>query len=159
MKKILLLIASFALLTSCSVGQFYQDAVFKLDGKFATKQLSFTTGSEIVKLTVEVADNARKRQQGLMKRDKLEAGKGMWFIFQGEAPRIFWMKNTLIPLDLMFFNNKHEVVSVVENMTPCKTSFCPSYSSVVPAMYALEVPAGFVEEKNVKVGDSVAEDK
>lgn len=125
-------------------------------GKFAETQSALQTQSGKVKLTVELADTAEKREQGLMNREELEQGHGMWFAFEDEAPRTFWMKNTLIPLDILFFNGKKEIVRIIENMEPCKIEQCPSYYSGIPAMYALEVPVGFVRANSISLGDKIA---
>ncbi len=124
-------------------------------GKFPTKEIALETDKEKIQLTVEVADSEKERELGFMYREKVEEGKGMLFIFEDEAPRNFWMKNTLVPLDILYLNSRKEVVTVVENMEPCKAPQCPSYSSREPAMYALELPAGFVKAHKVTIGDMV----
>lgn len=119
-----------------------------------TKDIVLKTQAANINMTVEVADDEGEREQGLMERDVLEEGKGMLFVFPDEAPRQFWMKNTKIPLDVIFFNSKREVVYVVEGMSPCNVTQCPSYSSLQPAMFALEVPAGWTATRKVGLGDS-----
>lgn len=126
-------------------------------GKLQTEKMTLQTKTEKIPLTVEVADSEEERTQGLMNREKLAEGTGMWFSFEDEAPRNFWMKNTLIPLDILFFNAKKEIISIVQNMEPCKASQCPSYASDYPAMYALELPAGFVNSHSIQVGDKIVE--
>lgn len=118
--------------------------------------LLLSSGNE-VPIKAEIADSEEERRLGLMNRTELADGKGMWFIFEDSSPRSFWMKNTLIPLDIIFFNSEKEVVKIIENMLPCKEDPCPSYSSVAPAMYALELPAGFVQEYSIKPGDRIVE--
>lgn len=125
----------------------------KAEGKFVT----LNTKNGEVTLTVEVADTEKEREDGLMYRETLARDTGMWFAFEEEAPRVFWMKNTLIPLDVIFFNAKKEVVDYVPNMEPCKVAQCPRYPSSVSSMYALEVPAGYIQEKGIGVGDTVKE--
>lgn len=161
MKKtasIILLAAVF--LSGCSLfskaSTLVSDLGARLKGKkLPTEQMVLVTRHERVKLTVEVADSEKERSRGLMDREKLEGSDGMWFVFKDEAPRRFWMKNTLMPLDILFFNAKKEIVGFVEGMQPCKTSKCVSYPSRIPAMYALEMPAGFVGEKGVRAGDKM----
>lgn len=132
--------------------------------KLDTQEFVLKTGKEEIKLELEVADSAEERTQGLMYRRKLDDGKGMWFVFEDEQPRAFWMKDTEIPLDIIFFNQQKQAVSLVENMEPCLKpedakdgwpSMCKRYDSKKKAMYALEMNAGFVDEKGVKVGDLV----
>ena len=84
----------------------------------------------------------------------------MYFIFQDEAVRRFWMKETLIPLGMIFFNSQHQVVNIVQGMEPCsRGNDCAIYSSQVPAMYAIEAPAGFLQANAVDIGDVVVEGK
>lgn len=150
MKKfaLVLTLSLFFLLSGCSF--------FGLFGnKIETKELTLQTQNKTIKLNVEIADSPEEREKGLMERDKLEEGKGMLFVFEDEAPRAFWMKNTLISLDVIFFNGRKEVIETIQFMKPCKEAQCPSYRGNLPAMYALEVPAGFVQEKGVKAGDTM----
>jgi uncharacterized membrane protein (UPF0127 family) len=63
------------------------------------------------------------------------------------------MKNTLIPLDMIFVNGSSKIIEIKENVPPCVQDECPTYPSKEPAQYVLEVNAGFVQEKGIKVGD------
>ena len=105
-------------------------------------------------IIVEIADTGPAREQGLMNREHLDPNTGMLFVFAQEEPMTFWMKNTLIPLDILFINNEHIVVSI-STMTPCTADPCTLYPSNFPAKYALEVPAGFAHEHSVAVGQQV----
>lgn len=94
---------------------------------------------------VEVARTDRERQRGLMGRTELAHDEGMLFLFPeitGE-PLQFWMKNTPLPLDILFFDLETRLVSVAM-MEPCIDDPCPFYRSTAPAQYALEVPAGVI---------------
>lgn len=102
---------------------------------------------------VEVSDTDEKRNLGLMFRDRLPENHGMLFIFPGEASRSFWMKNTRIPLDILYFDSRLALVSVVENARPCRSRRCPSYPSEGPAQYVLELNSGKAAELGVKRGD------
>ncbi len=66
------------------------------------------------------------------------------------------MKNTLIPLDMIFVDSSSKIIDIKENVPPCEQEECPSYPSREPAQYVLEVNAGFVQEKGVKIGDRLA---
>lgn len=162
MKRIFLIsILSVFILSGCWASDIWYDISMKFsDGKLSEKKIELETVSGKTELTVEIADSGKEREKGLMEREKLESGHGMLFQFSDEAPRMFWMKNTKIPLDIIFFSAKKEVVSFAEWMNPCLPAGqaggapqCQSYSSGAPAMYALEVPAGFIKEKAVKIGD------
>jgi hypothetical protein len=102
---------------------------------------------------VELAETQDKQALGLMFRDSLPQDHGMLFIFPGESRRSFWMKNTRIPLDILYFNSKLELVSMAENARPCRTRSCPGYPSEGPAKYVLELNAGKAAELDVKNGD------
>ncbi|MFH1445544.1 MAG: DUF192 domain-containing protein [Nanoarchaeota archaeon] len=111
--------------------------------------------SDGTKITAELADTPIERQQGLMFRKELCSDCGMLFIFDSEEPVSFWMKNTIIPLDMIFLSEDGKIVNMHENVQPCKADPCPKYSSVEPAKYVIEVNAGFVEANGIEVGDSV----
>ena len=104
---------------------------------------------------VEIADNPEKQALGLMYRDKMAADHGMIFIFSKEAPRSFWMKNTRIALDIMYFDKDLKMVSASLDTQPCRVSRCPSYPSLMPAMYVLELNAGKAAELGIRPGDSM----
>lgn len=102
--------------------------------------------------SAEIADNLLSRARGLMGRESLSKNEGMLFVFGDEAPRSFWMMNTLIPLDIVFIAANKTVVDV-QTMEPCKADTCRTYASRAPAKYALEVNAGGA--KDVNLGDLV----
>ena len=104
---------------------------------------------------VEIADTQQKQALGLMFRESMPADEGMIFLFPNEAPRSFWMKNTRIPLDIMYFDKDLKMVSISANTPPCRVSRCPSYPSSKPAMYVLELNAGTASELGVGPGDSL----
>jgi uncharacterized membrane protein (UPF0127 family) len=118
------------------------------------------SGEPVVELggktfAVEIADTREKQSLGLMFRDSMEADKGMLFIFPKEAPRSFWMKNTRIPLDIMYFDKELKMVSISADTPPCKVTRCPSYPSNAPAMYVLELNAGAAKKLGVGVGEKL----
>lgn len=79
-------------------------------------------------LNVEIADNDEKRRTGLMNRKSLDKNNGMFFIFQNEDIYPFWMKNTLISLDMIWINSDKEVVYIKENAPPCLSqTYCQTY--------------------------------
>ena len=105
------------------------------------------------RFTVELADTQEKRALGLMFRDSLPDDHGMLFLFPAEVPQSFWMKNTRIPLDILYFDEELRLVSVSENARPCRTRRCPGYPSAGPAKYVLELNAGKAAELGVQQGD------
>ena len=102
---------------------------------------------------VEIAQSSAQRDKGLMYRNKLDKNKGMFFIFEKEGIYPFWMKNTLIPLDMIWIDNNNKIVFISQNVQPCKNFICPSIIPVVKAKYVLEVNGGICQEINLKVGD------
>jgi len=122
---------------------------FKKEG-----ELTFvdSTGNPIVKIDIEIADNDYERQLGLMNRQSMEEMQGMLFIFPQERYQSFWMLNTLFSLDIIFINSNKEIVTIHKNTTPLSEQ---SYPSSAPAIYVVEVNAGFCETHNIKLGDKV----
>jgi uncharacterized membrane protein (UPF0127 family) len=92
---------------------------------------------------VEVADDDAERARGLMFRDELAAGSGMIFIHEREEPQAYWMKNTKIPLDILYFDNARKLVAQQRDVPPCSAGdACPPYPSNAPARYVLDLKAG-----------------
>ena len=92
---------------------------------------------------VEIADDDAERARGLMFRDELPAGHGMLFVHEQEGPLAYWMKNTRIPLDILFFDHERHLVSQQRDVPPCSAGDrCPPYPSRAPAQYVLELNAG-----------------
>lgn len=106
--------------------------------------------------TAELATHEAARERGLMMRTALAADHGMLFVFPDTAQRGFWMKNTLIPLDILYFDAKRKLVSAQQNVPPCKADPCPIYPSTGPARYVLELPAGTARRIGVRDGDTLA---
>jgi len=100
---------------------------------------------------VEVADDDAKRQRGLMFRHELADGRGMIFVFDGESEHSFWMKDTLIPLDMIFIDSQGRVTGIVARAEPLTLE--PRNGG--PSRYVLEVPGGWAAKHGVKAGDKV----
>jgi uncharacterized membrane protein (UPF0127 family) len=104
-------------------------------------------------VSVEIAADDELRAQGLMFRDHLNPGTGMLFLFNQDDDHAFWMKNTLIPLDMVWIGADQRVVHVKYNVPPCKVENCPSYPTGVMSRYVLEVAGGEAQRHGVKAGD------
>ena len=102
-----------------------------------------------LEVKVEVAATADARERGLMWRTALGEDEGMLFVFPGVMEHSFWMRNTLIPLDMLFLGPGGEVLGVVENATP--GSLAPR-SVGRPSAYVLEVPGGWAARHGVQAG-------
>ncbi len=118
-----------------------------------TKTLTLTSfnGTETAQVTVEIADSPEEREKGLMHRTELKQDTGMLFVFSEPQVLSFWMKDTKIPLEIIFFDQAGNFVNV-HSMEPCTAMPCPSYSSAELSLYALEVNAGFKEQHKIGTG-------
>ncbi|HET7268850.1 MAG TPA: DUF192 domain-containing protein [Oleiagrimonas sp.] len=105
--------------------------------------------------SIELATTPAMRARGLMERTHLAPDHGMLFVFSHQAPKTFWMKNTLIPLDILFFDKHRKLVSMQLNAPPCKADPCPTYPSNKPALYVLELAAGTAIRIGANVGDTM----
>ena len=101
-------------------------------------------------LDIEIADDNYSRATGLMYRESMEETQGMLFVYQRESIHNFYMKNTYIPLDLIFFDSDSTIVSFQKDAKPLDESLLPSQ---VPAQFILEINAGLSERWGLKTGD------
>ena len=101
---------------------------------------------------VEIAETTQERQQGLMFRTHLPDSHGMLFIQPEAAPAAFWMKNTYIPLDLLYFDSAGRLLEVQAGVPPCTTPSCPLYVSNGPVKYVLELNAGSARRLGLQPG-------
>ena len=114
--------------------------------------ISFDNGSTF---SVEFAQTDEERAKGLMFRESMNVNDGMLFIFDEEKSRRFWMKNTLIPLDMIFLDVNKTVVFIHANVQPCEDDPCKLYESP-PAQYVLEINAGIAEKDGIVVGSKLS---
>jgi uncharacterized protein len=123
---------------------------FKKEG-----ELVFTDslGNNKVKIDIEVADTDYERQLGLMYRTEMEEYQGMLFIFPRQDFQSFWMRNTHIPLDIIFINSDKVIVTIHQNTIPYSDR---SYPSSAPSQFVVEVNAGFTGKYNIIEGDKVS---
>lgn len=111
-----------------------------------------TQGNRQVVFHVEVADTPAKREMGLQYRRELADDRGMIFLFPGESPQTFWMKNTPIPLDMIFINRGRKIVGIVAETVP----FSLDPRSVgTPSQYVLEINGGLAKRLGIQAGDVV----
>lgn len=129
----------------------HTEVSFKKEGDL----IIFKTISDSTKidLDIEIADNEYEIQTGLMYRTSMNPNQGMLFIFDDSKERFFYMKNTKIPLDLIFINEDKKIVSFQKNAKPFDESSLPSN---LPSKYVLEINAGLVDSWNLNVGDSIS---
>ena len=119
---------------------------------FKKSSLVVVTPSREIKFDVELALNEAERARGLMYREKLGPYDGMLFDFYQDAPVSFWMKNTLIPLDMVFIAGDGTIKHVHANATPLSTDAIPSQ---FPVRAVLEINGGSARLLGIKAGDKV----
>jgi uncharacterized membrane protein (UPF0127 family) len=119
---------------------------------YETGTVVLETGGKTVRVEVEVARTPEQRSRGLMYRKELASYRGMLFLFDREEVQSFWMKNTYIPLDMVFIDGKLKVVGVVENAEPLTTS---SRRVEASSIYVLEVRGGFAAAHGIGPGTRV----
>ncbi len=117
--------------------------------------IKIVSSNSVVPVYVDIANDPEERSRGLMFRKSLEWNNGMLFVFNEERNLTFWMKNTYIPLDMMFIDNDLKIVDIKENVSPCLEENCPTYPSNKPAKYVLEVNAGFVQKNKINIGNTL----
>ncbi len=110
------------------------------------------TDSIIQTLNIEIADDEYKTQTGLMYRDSMDNNEAMLFIFPDSRVRSFYMKNTAIALDIIYFDANKKIVSFQKNTRPYDESPLPSG---VPSKYVLEINAGLSDQWNLETGDRI----
>lgn len=115
--------------------------------------VTFGSGEqETSRVYLEIANTPSEREKGLMFRKSMEEDRGMLFIFPVERQQSFWMKNTYIPLDMIFISSQFEVVGIVENATP----FSEEQRSVAGvSQFVIELNGGRAKELGIRKGDKV----
>lgn len=113
-------------------------------------EVTLHTSQGAHRLTVEIADTPQARARGLMYRERLDAGQGMLFLYPAPRRVTMWMKNTVIPLDMLFINGDGRIVRVARNAQPHSLTIIPSGE---PVIAVLEIAGGRAAELNVAAGD------
>jgi len=126
------------------------EIVFNKEGDL--QLLKYKTDSLLANIAIEIADSDYEKQTGLMYRKHMEKNQGMLFVYDDMRMHSFYMKNTHIPLDLIFIDDKKRIVSFKENAQPFDTTPLPSE---VPVQYILELNAGMAEQLVLEIGDHI----
>jgi len=121
---------------------------FKKEGQIVI----ITSINDSLSFDIEIADTPYKTALGLMYRNKMAQNESMFFIFEYQRIQNFWMKNTYIPLDILFIDDEFTIVSIFENCMPFSTE---TIASDMPALYALEINAGLCRKLGVEIGQRV----
>ncbi|MFO1372449.1 MAG: DUF192 domain-containing protein [Candidatus Competibacteraceae bacterium] len=120
----------------------------------ALERQPITVGSSAFQ--VEVARTPEERERGLMFRQELASNRGMLFVQPTPGPAVFWMKNTFIALDLLYFDSTGRLLQIVTEAPPCKTLNCPLYpSNTATVKYILEINAGQAVQRGIHIGDQL----
>ncbi|MFO7659501.1 MAG: DUF192 domain-containing protein [Candidatus Cloacimonadaceae bacterium] len=117
--------------------------------KHGTASFFDKTGAELCSFDIEIAESLEKQTIGLMYRDSLAANQAMLFPYPDDDIRIFWMKNTYLPLDIIFIAGDSTIVSITKNTTPFDET---GMQSKAPARFVLEVNAGISDRFNLQPG-------
>ena len=115
-----------------------------------TATVTFKSGMQV---RAEIVDTPETLERGLMFRTSLGPNEGMLFVFEQAGFYPFWMKNTLIPLDIIWIDEQWRIVSIAESVPPCRADPCPTYPPAGTARYVVEVVAGFARTHGVVRGD------
>ncbi len=126
------------------------DIPFQADGSVLILNAD---GQELYSGEIEIASTEQKREQGLMYRDSLGQNQGMLFIFPQAEVQAFWMKNTRMPLDIIYIGSDQKIVSIAANAQPYDETSLPSEG---PARYVLEIAGGSCAELGINAGDAVS---
>ncbi len=103
-------------------------------------------------LEVEIARTPLELNRGLMFRTDLPEDRGMLFIFERPGKNQFWMKNTLIPLDILWMDDRKRIIHIAFQVPPCKLDPCPVYGPAADSHYVLEVKAGVAHKRGLRIG-------
>jgi uncharacterized membrane protein (UPF0127 family) len=113
----------------------------------------YKNGNKIIKIDVEIAADNVQRAKGLMYRPSMPDSVGMLFVFDQSEPQAFWMKNTMIPLDIIYVGSNKKIVSIQKNAVPYSEASLPSQGD---AQYVVEVNAGFSDRYDLQPGDVIS---
>ena len=104
---------------------------------------------------MEIAKTSEERKLGLMYKESLDSNKGMIFIYNKEKKHPFWMKNTMIPLDIIWLNKSKKVVYISKNTQPCKQNDCLRIKPNRISIYVLEINANLSDKLGLSIGDLI----
>lgn len=145
-RKNFIIVAAIGLLIIIGITIFF---IFKKQNTFP-KSLGVIVDNNSYYL--EIAQNNQERKKGLSDRDKLCPNCGMLFVFDKEDQHDFWMKDTHIPLDIIWLNSKKEIVKII---VAAQTDSETIYTNKTPAQYVIELPANESLKLNLQIGDTI----
>lgn len=145
-------IALFTLMAACSPHAQDRAQQQPTTSTIATQPETRVIFPDGYSVRVEIAADDPTREQGLMYRDRLGEDAGMLFFFPKSGEYPFWMKNTLIPLDIIWIDEQKKIVYAGLNIQPCRADPCTSYPPNAQAKYVLELPAGVAAKHHLTAG-------
>jgi uncharacterized membrane protein (UPF0127 family) len=146
------LYAAAAALISCSPQAAVPSPLDRSPAGLEQTLLTIHSGGKDHRFTVEVARTPAEQQRGLMFRESLASDRGMIFPYEPPQPVAFWMKNTLIPLDMIFIRADGTIANIAENTVPLSLDSVPSSGDVAAV---LEIAGGRAAELGIRAGDTV----
>ena len=160
MKRRILSLATLSLIVSFSFTSCDED---KKEEIIETEPITFTkegelymikaSGDTLKKLDIELAESDYEHQTGLMYRESMEDDQGMLFVYNSERIRSFYMKNTYIPLDIIYYAADSTLVSIQKNATPRDETSLPSEG---PSQFVLEINGGLSDQWGIEQGDRIS---
>ena len=129
--------------------------LFLFFNKFSQSSSTIHFPNKNIIINAKIAKTQSELEKGLMNVEYLPKNKGMLFILPKEGHDSFWMKNTLISLDIIFLDKDKKIVDIFQNVPICKNDPCETYTPKTLSQYVLEVNSGFVNENNISIGDSI----
>ena len=152
--RILRIALLMVLLTSCGSEAEAPATAESASATTPGSSVSIHTSNGVVTFHVEIADDEEERAKGLMNREELEPYDGMAFLWTSPVRASFWMKDTLIPLSIAFWDESGRILAILD-MEPCVEAPCPTYDPGSSFVGALEVDQGRFSAEGVEVGDRV----
>ncbi len=122
--------------------------------QFSQGLLKFT--NQKITIKIDIAASESQLETGLMHRDRLDNNQGMLLVFKKQKHPQIWMKNMLIPLDIIFISTQNQVVFLLKNIPPCLINPCSVYEANTPVKMVLELNTGKIDQYNIKIGDKVS---
>lgn len=122
---------------------------FAIKSQYPTKLISVGNAE----LKVQIATTSQQKERGLCCRDSLPENFGMLFVYEKPGDYHYWMKNTRIPLDIIWLNAQKKIVHIEQNVQP--SSYPQRYGANTPSQYVIETNAGYVKRHSVKIGDQL----
>ena len=142
-----IVLVSLFILEGLSIG-YYENSNLKYQGNIVVK-------IKEKPFLMEIAKTSEERKLGLMYKESLDSNKGMIFIYNKEKKHPFWMKNTMMPLDIIWLNKSKKVVYISKNTPPCKQNDCLRIKPNRRSIYVLEINANLSDKLGLSIGDLI----